>query len=83
VRSAVQHIAAGGLFAALAAELLPDVVHRRLPRATLGGFALGVMTMLMLKALTRRLEARSVDEEAGVPTSLLLASGLDIARTAC
>lgn len=38
VQSAVQHIAAGVLFAALATELLPDVVHRRLPWVTLGGF---------------------------------------------
>ncbi len=79
VRSGVQHLAAGVLFAALATELLPDVVHRRLPWATLGGFALGVMTMLLLKALSRRLEARSEGKEAGAPTSLLLASGLDIA----
>ena len=49
VRSAVQHIAAGVLFAALATELLPDVVHRRLPWVTLGGFALGVVAMLALR----------------------------------
>ncbi|WP_444763584.1 hypothetical protein [Roseateles sp.] len=64
VQSAVQHIAAGVLFAALATELLPDVVHRRLPWVTLGGFALGVIAML-LKALARRLEAR--EEQASAP----------------
>jgi zinc transporter, ZIP family len=80
VQSAVQHIAAGVLFAALATELLPDVVHRRLPWVTLGGFALGVIAMLLLKAFARRLEER--EEEAtplALPTSLLLASALDIA----
>ncbi len=80
VQSAVQHIAAGVLFAALATELLPDVVHRRLPWVTLGGFALGVIAMLLLKAFARRLEER--EEKAtplAMPTSLLLASALDIA----
>lgn len=81
VQSAVQHIAAGVLFAALATELLPDVVHRRLPWVTLGGFALGVIAMLLLKALARRLEAREEETSAplALPISLLLASALDIA----
>lgn len=80
VQSAVQHIAAGVLFAALATELLPDVVHRRLPWVTLGGFALGVIAMLMLKAFARRLEEREErTAPSALPTSLLLASALDIA----
>lgn len=83
VQSAVQHIAAGVLFAALATELLPDVVHRRLPWVTLGGFALGVIAMLLLKALARRLEEREERSQnatpSGLPMSLLLASALDIA----
>jgi ZIP family zinc transporter len=54
MRSAVQHIAAGVLFAALATELLPDIIHRRTPLVTLGGFALGVVAMLALKAATGR-----------------------------
>ncbi|MEE8616424.1 MAG: transporter, partial [Roseateles sp.] len=77
---AVQHVAAGVLFAALATELLPDVVHRRLPWVTLGGFALGVIAMLLLKALARRLEEREEKTApSALPTSLLLASALDIA----
>ena len=80
VQSAVQHIAGGVLFAALATELLPDVVHRRLPWVTLGGFALGVIAMLLLKELARRLETREEKEApSALPTSLLLASALDIA----
>ncbi len=80
VRSGVQHIAAGVLFAALAVELLPDVVHRRLPWVTLVGFALGVGAMLVLKAFAAWLERRSGDGVwTGVPTSLLMASGADIA----
>lgn len=81
VQSAVQHIAAGVLFAALATELLPDVIHQRLPWVTLGGFALGVVAMLLLKALAKRLEEREekTATPSGLPTSLLLASALDIA----
>jgi ZIP family zinc transporter len=80
VQSAVQHVAAGVLFAALATELLPDVVHRRVPWVTLGGFALGVIAMLLLKALARRLEEREEKTApSALPTSLLLASALDIA----
>lgn len=50
VRSAVQHIASGVLFAALATELLPDVMHRRMAVITVLGFAAGVAVMLGLKA---------------------------------
>lgn len=51
VRSGVQHIAVGVLFAALATELLPDVIHGRMPLVSLIGFALGVAAMLLLKRL--------------------------------
>lgn len=79
-RSAVQHIAGGVLFAALATELLPDVMHRRMPVVTLIGFALGVAAMLGLKAFTRRLEANAERlGSAPQPTSLLLTLGVDIA----
>lgn len=80
VTSGVQHIAAGVLFAALATELLPDVVHRRLPWVTLIGFAAGVVAMLFLKALAGRIESpRNAEVAKGFPTSLLLVSGVDIA----
>ena len=79
VRSGVQHIAAGVLFAALATELLPDVVHRRMPFVTLIGFALGVAAMLLLKQLAGRMESSAGDAvPTGVPTSLLLVSGVDL-----
>lgn len=80
VRSAVQHIAAGVLFAALATELLPDVIHRKLPWVTLVGFSLGVVAMLLLKALARRLETRGAEvSSTGIPISLFLATASDIA----
>lgn len=80
VRSGVQHVAAGVLFAALATELLPEVVHRRLPWVTLIGFALGVAAMLLLKGLAGRMEASAGESTSkGLPTSLLLVSAVDIA----
>lgn len=80
VRSGVQHVAAGVLFAALATELLPEVVHRRMPWVTLIGFALGVAAMLLLKGLAGRMEASAGESRSkGLPTSLLLVSAVDIA----
>ncbi len=52
--SAIQHFTAGVLFCALATELLPDLLHRRLPWITLGGFVLGVAVMLALKHFTEK-----------------------------
>jgi ZIP family zinc transporter len=79
VRSAVQHLAAGVLFAALATELLPDVMHRAMPWMTLLGFALGVAAMLALKEISRRMETSAESAApAGIPMSLMLVSGVDI-----
>lgn len=80
VRSGVQHVAAGVLFAALATELLPEVVHRRMPWVTMIGFGLGVAAMLLLKGFAARLEASAGESTSkGLPTSLLLVSAVDIA----
>ena len=80
VRSAVQHIASGVLFAALATELMPDVMHRRMPVVTVLGFAAGVAVMLGLKALTSRWEAAADEPTAAkLPVSLIVTSGVDIA----
>jgi ZIP family zinc transporter len=79
-RSAVQHFAAGVVFAALATELLPDLMHRRLPLYTIGGFALGVIVMLVLKALTDHEPKEGSPEAHGiVAVGLLVALGVDIA----
>ncbi|UJM92016.1 ZIP family metal transporter [Rhodanobacter denitrificans] len=66
--SAIQHFAAGVVFAALAVEILPDVVHRDAPLASLGGFAAGVLLMLGLRVAGRRLEGeegRNKDQSEG------------------
>lgn len=77
VRSGIQHFAAGVVFAAVAVELLPDVVHRRAPVAAVVGFALGVGTLLALRRVTERLGAD--EARAGrTPTGLIVATGLDV-----
>ena len=78
--SAVQHFAAGVVFAAVAVELLPDVVHRDAPLAAAVGFALGVALMLGLRALARRWggEAGEGEEGGGGGVGLVLIVGVDI-----
>jgi len=67
--SAMQHLAAGVVFAAAAAEILPQVMHEGSPVATFTGGALGILVMLSLKALEGR---------ASGPIAMLGAVGVDI-----
>ena len=67
--SAMQHLAAGVVFAAAAAEILPQVMHEASPIATFTGGALGVAIMLSLKAFEGR---------ASGPVAMLGAVGVDI-----
>ena len=76
LRSAVQHFTSGLLFAVVATELLPDVMHRRLPLVTIGGFALGVAVMLWLKWVAERFESRAV-AGSSQPSSLFLVLAVD------
>lgn len=80
LRSGVQHFAAGVVFAAVAVELLPDVVHERAPVAAVVGFALGIATLLAVKRFTERfggVEGAGAGKAAN-PASLLAALGIDI-----
>lgn len=52
--SAVQHFAAGVVFAAAAGELLPDLLHEHSVVGTLIGGMLGVLAMLFVKSVTER-----------------------------
>ena len=67
--AAMQHLAAGIVFAAAAAEVLPQVMHGGSPVATLIGGAAGVAFMLGLKVGERNL--------AG-PIGLIAAVGVDL-----
>lgn len=67
--SAMQHLAAGVVFAAAATEILPQIKHDASPLATLLGGGAGVAVMLLLKEL----EGRARD-----PVAMLSAVGIDI-----
>ena len=54
--SAVQHFAAGVVFAAAAGELLPDLMHRKSAVATIVGGAVGIVVMLSVKAVGNRVK---------------------------
>jgi ZIP family zinc transporter len=67
--SAVQHFAAGVVFAAAASELLPNLIHERSVVGTLVGGVLGVLAMLTIKSFAQR---------ATGPVSLLAVIGVDV-----
>ena len=49
--SAIQHFAAGVVFAAAAGEILPDIKHQGSAIATLVGGSAGVAVMLLVKQI--------------------------------
>lgn len=77
IRGYIQHFAAGVVFAAVGVEVLPDVMHRDSPVAAAVGFALGTLSMLIIRALSRRAEARG-EGRAGIPWAMLAAVAVDV-----
>ena len=77
LRSAIQHFAAGVIFCVLATELLPDLLHRRMPLVTIIGFSLGVAAMLLLKYFSARSDKAAALKQTG-PMTLVIAMGIDI-----
>ena len=67
--SAVQHFAAGVVFAAAAGEILPELLHRQSPMATIVGGSFGAVTMLAVKAVGRR---------ATGPVGLIAVTSVDV-----
>lgn len=78
MRSAIQHFAAGVIFCVLATELLPDLLHRRMPLVTVIGFSLGVGAMLGLKYFAARKNHKDATS-ANRPSTLIVVMGIDIA----
>lgn len=78
LRSGVLHFAAGVVFAVVAVEFVPVIVHQRGTFATIAGFALGTGLMLALRSVTRRLETSAMRAMAALPLGLLLAIGVDL-----
>ena len=67
--SAIQHFAAGVVFAAAAAEILPDVVHAGSAMAIFIGGTIGVLLMLAIKQLETLFKG---------PAGLLTMIGVDL-----
>lgn len=76
-RSSVQHFAAGVVFAAIAAELIPEMIKEHSPVAIILGFVVGVGLMLLVKQLARRIGAE-VPGQPAQPTSLIVVTGVDL-----
>ncbi len=80
LQSMFQHFAAGLVFAAVAAELLPDLLSKHAPLATIIGFSLGTALMLTVKWLTKKFEGKEEDKKQEPETfSLVAVVGVDIA----
>lgn len=77
--SAVQHFAAGVVFAAAAGEVLPDLKAQGHLPAVVIGFVIGVGVLLLLQQMERRSETRvRTGVRAGLPIGLLVAVGIDL-----
>lgn len=77
IRISVQHFAAGIVFAAVAAELLPELVTNLRVIPLLAGFSAGVALMLAARWFMGRLEKNRESGEKG-SGGLLIASGVDV-----
>jgi len=76
-KSYIQHFAAGVVFAAVAAKLLPDV-HDRAPVWVIIGFAVGIATMLSVHQASRYLEHASIGGGFAGATSLIITVSLNM-----
>jgi ZIP family zinc transporter len=77
-RSALMHFAAGVVFAVLAIEFLPDLVHEHSALVTGIGFALGAATMLGIRTWSERGNRKAPKNGVQVSGSLIAASAVDI-----
>jgi ZIP family zinc transporter len=76
--SAIQHFAAGVVFAALAGEVLPDLRSEGHLGSVLLGFSTGVILLLGLGAYAERQEKDSADRRGALPLGLLSAVAIDL-----
>lgn len=67
------------MFAAVAVELLPGILHERNPVAMTIGFAAGVTLMLGVRHFTEAKTGRERVSAAGPPTGLVATVGIDLA----
>lgn len=76
LRAFLLHFAAGIIFAVVAVEILPDIVHRNIPIDIIIGFSLGVLTMALVKSFSEKMEDKH-SAETTLPWGLLIAGGVD------
>ena len=77
MESNVQHLAAGVVFAAVAAELLPDI-HDKSPDVVVAGFAAGVVAMLGIHRLSKLIEKRGVGGNFAGAAGLIITIAIDM-----
>jgi ZIP family zinc transporter len=77
MESNVQHLAAGVVFAAVAAELLPDI-HDKSPEVVIFGFATGVVAMLGIHRLSKIIEKRGVGGDFAGAAGLIIMIAIDM-----
>lgn len=80
LRSLILHFAAGVVFSVVAVELLPDIVKEHKPVQVVIGFALGLVTMLLIRKFVEPPEDGSAVSKGSnkIPLGLLAAIGVDI-----
>lgn len=81
LRSALQHLAAGVIFYAVAVELLPKVISHRESSLAIGvGFTAGVAFLLIVEEFTSRAEYKKQAKRESTfnPTGFLVAVALDV-----
>ncbi|AFL82941.1 hypothetical protein Belba_0275 [Belliella baltica DSM 15883] len=79
VESTVLHFAAGVVFSVVAVELLPDVIRIHRPIQIISGFVVGVVLMLVIKSIIKKLAAKTErTEENNFPATLFVGVAIDI-----
>ncbi len=73
-RSAIQHFAAGLVFAVAATELIPDLQQNHRTGAVIAGFCVGVAVMLLIDVAAKRAERGP----SSSPMPMLVVTGIDL-----
>ncbi len=78
LRSALMHFAAGVVFAVVAVEFLPDLVHEHSVLATAVGFTLGTAAMLGVRLWSETRAKKNLEKSETASGSLIVATAVDI-----
>lgn len=78
-RSALMHFAAGVVFAVVAVEFLPDLVHEHSVLATIIGFTFGTAAMLGVRMWSEGDAKKEPEKNGSASGSLIVATAVDIA----